>query len=504
MRIKLLTPVFVLSVIITVMFISTLVVTQKQKDDGLVINLAGRQRMLSQKMTKEILYYHASRNHAGTDMTSVKADLESSMNVFDKTLNALIDSGPAPMDLKMKAFRNCPSATEPAKSQLGLVKNKWNDYASKLRAVLANPGASDAEIVWIVANNMGFMAEMDKAVVLLQKQSEKKVTLLVTLQMAGVVVATIFVVLFVMMTIRMSASFNGIIAALGSASDQVSESSSAMASSSQFLADGATRQAASIEETSSALEEMSGMTRQNAVNSDKANTMMKETNTEAENANRSMNQLVSSMTDIFKASEETSRIIKTIDEIAFQTNLLALNAAVEAARAGEVGAGFAVVANEVRNLAVRAAEAARNTTALIEDTISKVSAGVSMVDGANATFKKVIDSGLNVGVLIQEIASASSEQAQGIAQINQAIADMDTVVQKTAAISEEAASSSEETNAQAIELTHIVHDLIDIVEGPEKAAMYAARSGKGVHGRQTHPGQKRLAITLGAGGHQKS
>lgn len=147
MRTKLLTPVIVLSVIIAAMFISTLVVTQKQKDDGLVINLAGRQRMLSQKMTKEILYFHSIRNTTGDELKAVKTDLETSMTVFDLTLKALIDSGPAPMDLKMKTRRHCPAAPEPARSQLILVKKDWNGYADKLRSVLSDPGGSEGTIL---------------------------------------------------------------------------------------------------------------------------------------------------------------------------------------------------------------------------------------------------------------------------------------------------------------------------------------------------------------------
>jgi len=171
------------------------------------------------------------------------------------------------------------------------------------------------------------------------------------------------------------------------------------------------------------------------------------------------------MEEITTASEETSKIIKTIDEIAFQTNLLALNAAVEAARAGEAGAGFAVVAEEVRNLALRAAEAARNTSGLIEGTVKRIREGSEMVLSTNDAFKEVAGSASRVGELVSEIAAASQEQAQGIAQINRAAAEMDKVTQQTAANAEESAAAAEEMNAQAQQMKYIVTVLVGIIGG---------------------------------------
>jgi methyl-accepting chemotaxis protein len=178
-----------------------------------------------------------------------------------------------------------------------------------------------------------------------------------------------------------------------------------------------------------------------------------------------MAQLTISMEDISKASEETFKIIKTIDEIAFQTNLLALNAAVEAARAGEAGAGFAVVADEVRNLAMRAADAAKNTAELIEGTVKKVSDGSKLVATTNDAFGKVAESSGKVGAIVAEISAASSEQSKGIEQVNIAIAEMDKVVQQNAANAEESASASEEMNAQAEQLKSFVQDLIMVITG---------------------------------------
>ncbi|ACN16514.1 CheT [Desulforapulum autotrophicum HRM2] len=258
---------------------------------------------------------------------------------------------------------------------------------------------------------------------------------------------------------------NRIIAGLNEGSDQVASASSQVSSSSQSMAEGASQQAASIEETSSSMEEMSSMTKKNAENANHADGLMKETNKVVRTANESMGQLTKSMEDISKASEETSKIIKTIDEIAFQTNLLALNAAVEAARAGEAGAGFAVVADEVRNLAMRAADAAKNTAAMIEGTVKKVSDGSELVSRTNDAFGKVADSSIKVGDIVSEITEASKEQSNGIEQVNIAITEMDKVVQQNAANAEESASASEEMNAQAEQLKDYVSELVMLVTG---------------------------------------
>jgi len=274
---------------------------------------------------------------------------------------------------------------------------------------------------------------------------------------------------------------------LDEAAEQVSSASAQVSSASQTLAEGASEQAASIEETSSSLEEMSSMTKQNADNATAADRLMKESKQMVERANGSMTELTQSMEDISKASDETSKIIKTIDEIAFQTNLLALNAAVEAARAGEAGAGFAVVANEVRNLAMRAAEAAKNTSVLIEGTVKKVKEGSELVERTNGAFAEVSKSAAKVADLVSEIAAASSEQAQGIDQINKAVAEMDKVTQQTAANAEESASASEEMNAQAEQMKEIAGEVMIIVgSGGSKGAGL----GQGEPAKKTESGWK--------------
>jgi len=209
---------------------------------------------------------------------------------------------------------------------------------------------------------------------------------------------------------------------------------------SQSLSEAASEQAASLEETSSSLEEMTSMTKQNAGNATEANRLMGIAREVIEKAGGSMGELTGSMKEIARSSEETQKIVKTIDEIAFQTNLLALNAAVEAARAGEAGAGFAVVADEVRNLALRAAEAAKNTSGLMEDIVRKVRNGEKLVEVTDGVFKEITDSSLKVVNLIGEIASASQEQSQGIEQVNKAVAEMNSVTQQNAAGAEELAS----------------------------------------------------------------
>ena len=295
-------------------------------------------------------------------------------------------------------------------------------------------------------------------------QKEVAQTLYIILVVLGVIVIGGLGLSFLMAR-SISRPINRVIEGLSDGADQVTSGSSQVSSSSQSLAEGASYQAASLEETSSSIEEMASMTRQNANNANQADTLMAETSGVVDDANRSMVELTDSMKEITAASEETAKIIKTIDEIAFQTNLLALNAAVEAARAGEVGAGFAVVADEVRNLAMRAADAAKNTANLIEGTVKKIKTGSDIVTKTNGAFGKVATGAKKVSELVGEISAASTEQAQGIEQISKAVADMDKVVQENAANAEEAASASEEMNAQAEQMKDFVGELVKLVSG---------------------------------------
>ena len=240
------------------------------------------------------------------------------------------------------------------------------------------------------------------------------------------------------------------------ATEQVSSGSQQISSGSQSLAQGANEQASSLEEVSSSLEEMSSMTKQNAENANQAKNLASEANSNASVGTEAMNKMSLSINKIKESSDQTAKIVKTIDEIAMQTNLLALNAAVEAARAGEAGRGFAVVAEEVRNLAQRSAQAAKNTADMISESVKNSEEGVKIAVDVSKSFDSIAGSVKKVNDLINEIAAASQEQSQGIDQVNTAVAEMDKVTQQNAANSEESASAAEEMSSQAEELQSMV------------------------------------------------
>lgn len=257
--------------------------------------------------------------------------------------------------------------------------------------------------------------------------------------------------------------------------DNVSESAGKMFSAathvsqtSQTIAEGTSAQAAAIEETSSSLEEMSSMLKRNADDTDEAKSLMGKTKTIISNVTGHMNDMAQAMQEISETSAKTAKIVKTIDEIAFQTNLLALNAAVEAARAGEAGAGFAVVADEVRNLAMRAADAARNTSELIENILTVVKKGSELTPLTQSAFSENIELTEKISVIINDIAAAAREQEMGIGQITKAVTELDRTSQVNASTTQESASAAAEVSAQAMTAQDAVCDLLALIHGQRK------------------------------------
>ncbi len=300
--------------------------------------------------------------------------------------------------------------------------------------------------------------------------------------MAGLVVTLAMHFLLIAPVKRLAKTLFGSAEHTAGAAGQVSAAS-------QSLAEGACQQAASLEETSASIEEMSSMTQRNAETAGKVKVLGSEARKAGDLGVKDMTALVGAMDDIKRSSTDIAKIVKTIDEIAFQTNILALNAAVEAARAGEAGVGFAVVADEVRNLARRCAQAAKETASKIEDAVQKSAVGADISAKVAKSLEEIVGKARQVDDLAGEVATSSQEQAQGIQQVNTAVTQMDKVTQSNAASAEESAAAATELTTQAESLKEAVVDLLRLVDG---------------QGRQVSPAVARAAVSRNGGGKANS
>jgi methyl-accepting chemotaxis protein len=312
-----------------------------------------------------------------------------------------------------------------------------------------------------------------------QQQASASLTRMKRTQLIQGCITTFVIALFfgtmavIVVSKQIAAPIIRVIERLTGVSDEIRSTSDTLAGASRTLAEGASHQAASLEETSASLTELSTMTKSNSEDSQSANDLTSQARRAAEAGATGMQQMNQAMEDIQKAGGSIAKIIKTVDDIAFQTNLLALNAAVEAARAGEAGAGFAVVANEVRSLAQRSAQAAKETADKIDDSIQKSKRGVEISATVVRHFAEISEKVRQVDELMARIATASKEQSNGIGQLDHAVRQMDNVTQSNAANAEECSSSATGLQSQADALKQAMAELMGLMAGKAEATAVA-------------------------------
>ncbi len=487
--------IFLYLILFLAIFIISTSIVKSQKNDGLVINLAGRQRMLTQKMTKEIFQYLNEDNPALKDKYA--SDVKKTMKIFEMTLLALKDGGKAPLDLKMSKYKICPKAqTDEIERQLSKVLSQWKTFKKNILEIL-NAGKSASIFTqkdYILSHNLQLLSTMNTAVTMMQKFSEEKSKIMFITQLFALIVGiliSIFSIVFVNKSIisrilmihrNMTKAASGnltdriditkfnilekndelydlcklynelmdkissMIKDIQVASAQVNTSGKEIAQVSQQIADGAHQQSASFEQLTSSVQS-------NANNARQANEIAQNTRNKAQSAGQNVSTMIDAMSKIEKSSKQIANAVAIITEIADQTNLLALNAAIEAARAGEHGRGFAVVADEVRKLAERSASSAKEIGNLIKDSLIQVNNGVEISQTTGQNLEEIVKAINEIAEQIDAISLATQEQA--------ATMDENTKVTETnAAAAEELSASANELANQSDRLEELVKKFI--------------------------------------------
>lgn len=454
-------PLMLLGVMSLFSIVGTVLVLDKKDAGATAINIAGRQRMLSQRMTKTALAL-ASADGAGEDLRKALWD---DVGLFESSLKGLLFGD---QSLGLSAAPNAEIS-----SNLKQVESIWSSYKVAAEVVVKSSDFDDeraqASLGVLMETNLPLLKASNEAVLQLEAagRNGSRILRMVLMSVAGVVLVCLAAV-WVWLGGSVVRPLTEIATQLRSSCSRLQGASDTVASASQGVASAATEQAASLEETAASLEEMSGVTRSNASNASKANDLARQAQAAAGQGNGLVEELDRAMSGITESSQETAKIVKNIEGIAFQTNLLALNAAVEAARAGEHGKGFAVVAEEVRNLAQRAAESARSTGTLIEESNERVEKGMRVSTQVGESLSEIAQSSHQVADLISEIAAAGTEISQGIDQINSAVNQMDQVTQSNAGGAEESATASKSLLEEAQRLRQLTTGLADFVGSERK------------------------------------
>lgn len=458
------------------MFLATFFISSAQKDDGLVINLAGRQRMLSQKMAKEVLLYHQAVN-SGQDGAAMKKQVLSTMQLFDHTLKALANSGPAPVTVDPEGpTKVIPAASPEVGRQLATVESFWSEYQNDIHHILEQHELRDD----FLTNSLTVLKEMNKAVGMMQAESEGRVQVLLGSQIAGIIVMALIVgVVLLVISRKIIAPMNKFKEAMGKMRDgdlthlcsiqskdeigavnqalndmsvrlaqivddvkesagNVASGSSELSETTNMLASGTSNQAAAIEHIADLMKGMLDSISRTSQTSEGT----KETALQAAADAKRGGESVSSALEAVKTIADR---ITVIEEIARQTNLLALNAAIEAARAGEHGKGFAVVAAEVRKLAERSGQAASEIGELSSNTIK-------MSDEAEELLHSLVPGIEQTADMIEEIYASSKEQHRSVMDVESAVTSLESTIQQNASISEELAATTENLSDQASQL----------------------------------------------------